>query len=83
MGIPGRGDFTSADWQKKWTDADLDGIVTAGRGMKMPAFRLSQVDLRSVVIHLRRLDATRGAADAVIPKQEGQGPYDPKAGQPR
>lgn len=75
MGIPARGDFTSSDWHKRWADADLQGIVTAGRGGKMPAFRLPPIELRSVVLYVRSLDASRGASDAPIKAQEGQFPY--------
>ncbi len=75
MGIPSRGDFTVSDWQGRWTDADLQGIVTAGRGGKMPAFRLPPIELRSVVLFIRSLDPARGASDAPIKAQEGQFPY--------
>jgi len=74
MGLPGRGDFGDPRWHQEWSDADIDAIVTAGRGGKMPAFRLSPVELRSMVLFVRSLDESRGKADAPILEKQGQGP---------
>ena len=69
-----RGNFADPGWQLKWSDSELSGIVTAGRGMKMPGFRFSMVELKSVVAHIRAFDPKRGKTDAVIKPKEGQGP---------
>jgi len=74
-GFPDRGDFSAPDWHKKWSDSELFGIIKAGRGAKMPGFRLPPRELKSVTLYLRSLDASRGKSDARIKKKEGQGPY--------
>ncbi len=77
MGNSDRGKFSDPGWQRKWSDSELSGIVTAGRGMKMPGFRLSPLELKSVVVHVRGFDVKRGKSDAVIKAKEGQGPEMP------
>lgn len=81
MGFVDRADFTSPGWQRRWSDSELGGIITAGRGMKMPGARLPPLELKSVVSHIRSFDTQRGKSDAPIAPKEGQGPkiYDDKA----
>ncbi|MFT5429804.1 MAG: cytochrome c5 [Myxococcota bacterium] len=74
-GFPDRGDFTDPKWHTKWSDTDLFGIIKAGRGSKMPGFRLPTRELKSLTFLLRSLDSSRGKSDARIEKKEGQGPY--------
>ncbi|MFT7622257.1 MAG: mono/diheme cytochrome c family protein [Myxococcota bacterium] len=72
-----RGDFGDPGWHRRWSDEELMGIVTAGRGMKMPGSRLPPLELKSVVAYVRSFDADRGKADNVIKRKEGQGPVGP------
>jgi cbb3-type cytochrome c oxidase subunit III len=51
-------DFTSAEWQKEMTDAQITEIVKNGKkGTPMPAFgaKLSEDEVKTVVAHLRSL----------------------------
>jgi cbb3-type cytochrome c oxidase subunit III len=51
-------DFTSAEWQKEMTDAQITDIVKNGKkGTPMPAFgaKLSEDEVKAVVAHLRSL----------------------------
>jgi mono/diheme cytochrome c family protein len=50
-----RGNFRDADWQKHWSDTDLQQIITAGRGMKMPGSRMPRFELKSLVAYIRSL----------------------------
>lgn len=74
MGFVDRGDFAASAWQQRWSDDQLMGVITAGRGREMPGHRFSAVQLLSVAAHVRSFDEARGRADETIKKKEGQGP---------
>jgi mono/diheme cytochrome c family protein len=74
MGLIDRGDFQDPGWQRRWSDSDLASVITAGRGMKMPGTRLTTLEMKSLIQHVRSLDPSRGKADEVIQPIEGQGP---------
>ncbi len=73
-----RGNFADPGWHRRWSDSELMGIVTAGRGTRMPGFRLPTRELKSVVVYIRGMDEARGKADKAIPKKEGMGPVMPE-----
>ena len=75
-GLVGRGDFTNPGWHRGWSDEDLIGVITAGRGKNMPGFRLPGSEMKSLVAYVRSMDTSRGKADAPIKAQEGQGPQE-------
>jgi cytochrome c553 len=50
-----RGNFRDGQWHKKWSDNDLENIVTAGRGMRMPGQRMPRFELASLIKYIRTL----------------------------
>ena len=73
-GLVGRGDFTNPGWHRGWSDEDLIGVITAGRGKTMPGVRLPAIEMNSLVAYVRSLDVSRGSSDAPIEAPKGQGP---------
>ena len=73
-GLVGRGDFTNPGWHRGWSDEDLIGVITAGRGKNMPGIRLPAMEMKSLLAYVRSMDSSRGSADAPIEAPKGQGP---------
>lgn len=72
-GLKDRPDLTSAAWRDRWSDEEVMGIVAAGRGTRMPGFRLSPSEMKSVVAWIRTL------APKAVPPPSGE----PKSYGPR
>jgi mono/diheme cytochrome c family protein len=69
-------DFTSRDWRRGRTDAQLTASILDGKGSAMPAFdgRLSRQEARALVAHLRAF--APGAAPAAAPAAGAADPPD-------
>jgi len=52
-----RGDFTSAPWQAKYSDAQIMTFIRNGRGMKMPGQHVPSNEMKALIGHVRSLSA--------------------------
>lgn len=50
-------DLSKADWQASVQDADIERVIRKGKGEKMPAFELSDAQVRALVARVRRFGA--------------------------